>query len=594
MLKKGAVFMEQAGILIPVICAVLAAMILTYLFANGRRCRTTDSYMLCITLILFWNIAEIPLLMADNIEQEMLALKVKFLPVVYLGVSWLYFCLTIANCKILNSRIFKIAIILFPAVCYVFLLTNEHHHLFFREGAFITRPLKGEVLGPVFWIHVVESYLCIITGTVIIIKNLRKAGRKFSNYILLILSLLLPLAANILILAGIIPYRRFDVTAQAILLTLVIFGIAVYRKKFLNLIPVAARHFIENMSDGIVIIDNDNVVVGLNDAINEAFPGLNLNIYDPARKLLDFIRDNSTGGMRDTIVDILESGSGNCCVKGRLEINGVDFYVETGILTDFNGSCCGRMVIFEDRREEQQLLNEIKNKNIQLTNINERLIEANKMLTEANYRLEEYSKTAEELAVTRERNRMGREVHDTVGHTLTLLIALTENVKSRLEGRQEDLKCILDKGIEISRQALNDIRIYLKGLHEESFENTNLVDLLNDLMNNHLSSGTRIEVSISENLPAIDAVRAMAVYRICQEAVTNAIRHGQAKTVNIIIKGHPEGIRLYIFDDGKGCDELVKGYGLTGMEERVAKLGGNITFGSDGEKGFNIVANLPV
>ena len=44
--------MEQAGILIPVICAVLAAMILTYLFANGRRCRTTDSYMLCITLIL--------------------------------------------------------------------------------------------------------------------------------------------------------------------------------------------------------------------------------------------------------------------------------------------------------------------------------------------------------------------------------------------------------------------------------------------------------------------------------------------------------------------------------------------------------------
>lgn len=131
-------------------------------------------------------------------------------------------------------------------------------------------------------------------------------------------------------------------------------------------------------------------------------------------------------------------------------------------------------------------------------------------------------------------------------------------------------------------------------MHEESFENTNLVDLLNDLMNNHLSSGTRIEVSISENLPAIDAVRAMAVYRICQEAVTNAIRHGQAKTVNIIIKGHPEGIRLYIFDDGKGCDELVKGYGLTGMEERVAKLGGNITFGSDGEKGFNIVANLPV
>ena len=77
-------------------------------------------------------------------------------------------------------------------------------------------------------------------------------------------------------------------------------------------------------------------------------------------------------------------------------------------------------------------------------------------------------------------------------------------------------------------------------------------------------------------------------------SVTNAIRHGQAKTVNIIIKGHSKGIRLYIIDDGKGCRDLVKGYGLTGMEERIAKLGGNITFGSDGEKGFNIIANLPV
>ncbi|NLM12073.1 MAG: histidine kinase [Clostridiaceae bacterium] len=582
--------MNQAGIFIQVICAILAAMILTYLFANGRRCRTTYSYMLCIGLLLFWNIAEILLLMSSNNEQEMLALKIKFLPVVYIGVSWLYFCLVITNHKIIDNNLFKFILIFFPAVCYAFLLTNELHHLFYKEVIFKTKLIRG----PVFWVHTVESYFCIITGTVCFFISLKKVGKTQNKNILFILALLIPLTANILMLTDVIPNRGFDITAQVLLITLIIFGIAVYQKKFLNLIPVAARHFIENMSDGIAIIDHENTVVGLNDSINIMFPGLNLKIYDSARKLSRYIRNNATGSMRDTLADALESGKIGCSVKGKLEINGMDVYLEIGTLTGFNQSHNGKIVIFEDRREEQQLLNEIKNKNIQLTNANERLIHANKMLTEANYRLEQYSKTAEELAVTRERNRMGRELHDTVGHTLTLLIALAENVKLKLKDGQEELKNIIDKSIEISRQALNDIRNYLKGKYAESFKNTNLSDLLKDLTNDHLSSGTKIEVSISENIPTLDTARAMTIYRICQESVTNAIRHGQAKTVNIIIKGHSKGIRLYIIDDGKGCRDLVKGYGLTGMEERIAKLGGNITFGSDGEKGFNIIANLPV
>jgi signal transduction histidine kinase len=53
-------------------------------------------------------------------------------------------------------------------------------------------------------------------------------------------------------------------------------------------------------------------------------------------------------------------------------------------------------------------------------------------------------------------------------------------------------------------------------------------------------------------------------------------------------------LRLYVFDDGKGCRAIKKGYGLTGMEERIAMLNGSISFGSDGEKGFNIIAELPL
>lgn len=581
--------MNQAGIFIQVICAILAAMILSYLFANGRRCKATYSYMLCVFLLLLWNIAEIILLTSINKEQEMLALKIKFLPIVYIGVSWLYFCLTITNHKITKCKYFKFILISFPAVCYAFLLTNEYHHLFYKDVIFKTRLIRG----PVFLIHTIESYLCIIIGTIYFAKSLKKAGKR-TYRILFFLLLFLPLTVDILMLTDVISIKGLDMTAQSLLITLIIIGIIVYQKKFLNLLPVASRHFIEKMSDAIVVIDHENIVVGLNDAVNTMFPGLKLNMFDSALKLSDYIRSNATGNMRDTIADSLEKGKDSYSVKGKLKINDMDIFLEIGILTGFNQSYNGRLIIVEDRSEEQQLINEIRNKNILLMQTNERLMLANKKLTEANYRLEQYSQTAEELAITRERNRMGREVHDTVGHTLTLLIALAENVKSGLIDNQQELKDILDKSIDISRQALNDIRRFLSGIGAECCEKTNLEDWLRSLADIHLTSGTKVEVSITDNIPAIDTSKAMAIYRICQESVTNAIRHGHAKTVNIIIKRYPKGIRIYIIDDGKGCSEIVKGYGLTGMEERVKKLGGNITFGSDGEKGFNIVANLPI
>lgn len=580
--------MNQAGIFIQVICAILAAVILSYLLVNGRKCRSTYSYMLCIGLLLFWNLAEIILLMSNTLEQEMLALKIKFFPVVYIGVSWLYFCLTITNHKITNSRLFKCILLIFPAVCYIFLLTNECHHLFYIDVIFKTKLIRG----PVFWIHTIESYFCIILGTVCFLSGLDRVWKSLNKKNLFFLALLSPLTANILMLTGVIPNEGLDITAQVLLVTLIIFGIVVHQKKFLNLIPIAARHFIENMPDGIVIIDHENYVVGMNEPINNMLPGLKLKMYDSVHKLSNYISNNANGNVCDTIVNTLEHSKDIRLIKGNLEINGMNINIEIGMLAGLKQSYAGRIVIVEDRSEEQQLLDQIKDKNLLLTITNERLTLSNKLLTEANHRLGKFSKTAEELAITRERNRLGREVHDTVGNTLTLLIALAENVKSGLYDNQEDLKNILDKSIDISRQALNDIRSCLKGMC--AFKKTNLAEWLKDLTNNYLSSGTKVKVSIAENIPNLDTSKAMAIYRICQESVTNAIRHGQAKTIDIIIKGNSNEIRLYIIDDGKGCSEIVKGYGLTGMEERVAKLGGSITFGSDGEKGFNIIANLPV
>ncbi len=577
-------------IIIQAVSAAIAAAILAYLAANGRRNRSTFSYMLCVFLLMLWHIAEIGVILAGDPVRGMVALKVKFLPVVYVGASWLYFCLSTVHSTLVDNKRFIWLLFTFPAVCYLFLITNEFHHLFFRGIIYETKGFRG----PIFWVHTVESYFCILFGTIYLFTDMkRRLGKSSRERNWLLTAVLLPLAANVLMLTNVIPNRGLDITSHVMLFTTIFFGVAVYQKRFLNLIPVAARDFIENTALGMIIIDHEELVVGMNEAISYILPDMQLKIYDPVEKIIDYFHRSSATEMTPEMIEAIR-GNGLKPAKCNLKLNGLELYVEARELTGFKQAPNGRMIIVKDRSEEQQLLDEINMKNLLLTKANERLTLSNSMLTEANQRLEELSATIEELAISRERNRLGSEVHDTVGHNLTLLVALAENMKLQLNENQEGIANMLDKSISLSRQALNDIRSCLSGIYNESFKSGGLSEWMNHLVKTNDTSGTHVQYSISGDLPELDASRVMAIYRICQESITNAIRHGQARTVSIIIKCLQHSLRLYIFDDGKGCAEIVKGYGLTGMEQRVLKLGGSISFGSDGEQGFNIIMELPL
>jgi signal transduction histidine kinase len=85
-----------------------------------------------------------------------------------------------------------------------------------------------------------------------------------------------------------------------------------------------------------------------------------------------------------------------------------------------------------------------------------------------------------------------------------------------------------------------------------------------------------------------------AIYRICQEAVTNTIKHSQAENIYIIIRNDDKKIDINIFDDGIGCNSLKRGNGLSGMEQRVRELSGSIKFTSVENEGFYIKANMEI
>jgi signal transduction histidine kinase len=140
---------------------------------------------------------------------------------------------------------------------------------------------------------------------------------------------------------------------------------------------------------------------------------------------------------------------------------------------------------------------------------------------------------------------------------------------------------------------LTEIRHAIAGLAPEKLKSDNLIEALEYLILDYQSTGLAIDFSVESEVDSIEPGLSDTIYRACQEALTNSLKHGQAKQVMILLRFLNGGLRVYISDDGCGCKTLNKGLGLSGMEQRIKSLNGDLFYGSDGEHGFNIRIEIP-
>lgn len=225
----------------------------------------------------------------------------------------------------------------------------------------------------------------------------------------------------------------------------------------------------------------------------------------------------------------------------------------------------------------------------------EKLERMNKELEQTYKKLIENSAAAQKLSVEQERIRMAREIHDTLAHTLTTLIVQLEACKKLASIDSLRLPTELEKAQELSRSGFNDIKRSIKALRpqameektffdaidsiiKETTENTNVLITLDNLLSKDIKLPTEIEIGL---------------FRIIQESITNSIRHGQANKIEIHINKDNNILQLYIVDNGIGCINIKKGYGMTGIEERIETLGGRVKFSSFKDKGFETIVSIP-
>ncbi|MCK2214079.1 histidine kinase [Actinomadura sp. ATCC 31491] len=193
-----------------------------------------------------------------------------------------------------------------------------------------------------------------------------------------------------------------------------------------------------------------------------------------------------------------------------------------------------------------------------------------------------------------ERRRLGRELHDGLGPTLTSVTLTLDEARRRLARDPGAVDELLIRVREEMTATLESVRELVDGLRPPVLEELGLPGALRALA--HATPGPRVEVR-TQNVPAgLPAAVETAAYRIAQEALTNARRHAHATTILIALSRQDDGtLRVTIADDGIGLPgEPSPGVGLTSMRERAAEIGGTCAVTSSPSGGTEVTAVLPL
>ncbi len=206
-----------------------------------------------------------------------------------------------------------------------------------------------------------------------------------------------------------------------------------------------------------------------------------------------------------------------------------------------------------------------------------------------------------ELGAIEERNRLARDIHDTLAQGLSAIILQLETADAHLETSSppnNDVHVALQKALALARENLAEARCSVQDLRATPLEGKTLAQALRELLSAHAAdTAAKTQLEVIGSAPPISVRVEIGLYRIAQEALTNIQRHTQAQQVDVQLILTPERVRLVIEDDGRGFDVYhipVGHYGLLGIRERARLLNGRVDIASTPGTGTIIEVTVPL
>jgi signal transduction histidine kinase len=209
----------------------------------------------------------------------------------------------------------------------------------------------------------------------------------------------------------------------------------------------------------------------------------------------------------------------------------------------------------------------------------ERLLAA---LESSHQQLKLYSEQVADLAATRERNRLARDIHDTLGHYLTVINVQLEKAQAFRKKKPEEADRAVSDARRMAGEALQDVRRSVGALRqtEELFA---FWPSVNALIEQFRSEQYQLTLHVEGHEEGFSKQRLLTLYRVIQEGLTNIRKHAQARNVQLDLWFGEQEASLSLYDDGRGFDLAMQhdGYGLQGIQERLEVIGGTLTIESE-------------
>jgi signal transduction histidine kinase len=216
------------------------------------------------------------------------------------------------------------------------------------------------------------------------------------------------------------------------------------------------------------------------------------------------------------------------------------------------------------------------------------------LIGQQNQTMQHSARQIERLTLYEERNRLSRELHDTVGHTLTTTIMGMNAARLLIDSSPQEAKNNLRELVNITRLGLDDIRKHIHQIAPDK-EDRPLSAVLSEVADGFsINSGTKVYVQIEGGEIAVSENIRLALVRCLQESLTNAKRHGLADTIHVTILFLSDSLSMKISDNGKGTDQLVQGFGLQAMSDRMANVNGTLQVKSSKTAGTTVHCVVPL
>ncbi len=538
-----------------------------YIYLRGRRTLLLKSYISVVSMLLLWMISKILKTVSPNET-----LRWFFIVTQYLGVQFLGYCLVIFaylyTVKPSISRKQMIILAVVPTLCFLVIVTNPLHMQFYSYFDFYK-----DSFGPLFLPTQLFAYGYISASIVLLAKGYTKQpGFKGKKGLarLTAVTILVPLLGNVYYILfklikpipWIFPFAVFDFTPIAGAASLMLFMIPALKYRFFDISPISFKKLFENVPQGIVFVHPSGHLYAKNRTFTHMFQ--NAENISTAAGFVD------TLGIEDADKKRFWSFMGTSSAAGFFELH-------------LPGDKCYR--VKKNHASKNSLL--LRFTDISKLMHNKKLLEKkNKQLVDINIKLDGLARASKELTAAKIKMQVSQNMHDILGHSLTVVIGSAE--LAMRDSEYELMRVKLNQIDELLSNSLQDLKNTLQG-KETDWNQSALTRAISALKNDSI----HIDFSSQGHVYELTRDKTEAVYSLCREAVTNAIRHGAAEMIHLILRYKPAELEVYAIDDGHGCGKIEKHLGLSGIELRVGDVGGHVIFASNGEKGFTIHAFIP-